>query len=328
MQEILIIQPSGSSRSELDDLNLSENGLTWKSLPYLAQVVRLAAPSLRELNLSGNKIQVRENAESEAWEEFLDSFRGCHSLSKLDLSGNVLAGPRPFEILARVFVKHARLDDVGDAACAAYENHSVLSASMLETRQNERTGLRDLRVGETLDSPSLSAVEKDKCDDHDMDDANMRCTGLRSIPSIIFSDCSMSYAGALFLSSAFFQYRPLKHLKTHRRRSSSAINPTVVQPDYSYAEHRGLVYLPNPNLPSIGRSILESALIISREQSQHEYGLSYEHSAQKENILQNTDHMYVIVASDGANFSLANGTDISHRTAVFENFDAAPYQLQ
>ena len=297
-----MFQPNGPPIAEMDDLNLSGNGLTWKSLPHLARVVRLAARSLRELNLSENMIQVRQNSGSEEWEEFLDSFRECHLLSKLDLGGNILMGPRPFEVLARVFVKHARLDAIHDAACSTCENNNVPSAGMLETRENEKIGLRDLWMGETQDSLSLPLVGTDICDDHNKSNLKMRCLGLRSAASIIFSDCSMSYPGALFLSSACFQYRPLKHLKSHRRRSSSIANSAVGQPDCSFAGHGGLVYLPNHNLPSIGRDLLESAFIVSKEQLQDEHTPTHEGIAQNENILQSIDHMYVLLVLNSSYF--------------------------
>jgi hypothetical protein len=67
------VLPSGSLK--LDDLNLSENGLTVRGLKALGDVIQLAAEDLRRLDLSRNAIAVVSEEEQRIWEGFLQSFR-------------------------------------------------------------------------------------------------------------------------------------------------------------------------------------------------------------------------------------------------------------
>ena len=60
---------------KLDELNLSENGLTVRSLRALGRVVQVAAKDLKGLDLSGNAIKVDSEEEQGIWEGFLRSFR-------------------------------------------------------------------------------------------------------------------------------------------------------------------------------------------------------------------------------------------------------------
>ncbi|KAI7651145.1 hypothetical protein KC318_g15926, partial [Hortaea werneckii] len=88
----------------LEDLNLSENGLTVASLARLAPIIELARHDLKTLNLSNNKFVVMTDDEAEQWESFLTSFRGCLKLRRLDLGDNPDLGRRAIEIFARIHI--------------------------------------------------------------------------------------------------------------------------------------------------------------------------------------------------------------------------------
>ena len=209
-------------------------------------------------------------------------------MAKLDLSRNELVGARPFEILARVFVRHARHDV---ARTATSEITGAPPLKILENQGNSFTkGVKDLRIDEKLDLPSMFEDDAGRYGVNSI----AKIIGLRTAGSIIFSDCGMSYAGALFLSSAYFQYRPLEHAKRHRRRSSSVTAAT--QSEHSHLEHKGMIYLPNRSLPPAARSLLESAAVVAKEQSEVELECKHESTGQDENIPQavlDTEKMYV-----------------------------------
>lgn len=90
--------------AKLHELHLRQNALTTRSLHKLARVVSLSERDLRELDLSDNNLEVHTVEQRKIWQEFLESFRGCFMLKKLDFSRNAL-GPRGLEILVKVYVK-------------------------------------------------------------------------------------------------------------------------------------------------------------------------------------------------------------------------------
>jgi len=94
--------PQGVVR--LNELHLQSNNLTTKCLQKLSIVVRLSEGDLRELDLSANKIAITVSEDIHIWETFLEAFKGCYVLKKLDFSQNTL-GSRGIEILTRVYVQ-------------------------------------------------------------------------------------------------------------------------------------------------------------------------------------------------------------------------------
>lgn len=93
----------------LEELCLSNNGLSVLALQALTPVITLASCDLRDLDLSANNITVNTEAEVAVWESFLISFKSCCVLRRLDLSGNAL-GSRALEVLARVYAKEGVMD--------------------------------------------------------------------------------------------------------------------------------------------------------------------------------------------------------------------------
>jgi hypothetical protein len=115
---------------------LQNNALTTRSLKKLSRVIALSAGDLRELDLSGNEIRVVTPEQGLGWQQFLDSFRHCYMLKKLDFSHNPL-GPRGIEILARVYMR-SELDFVEVDG----EDDVAGNASQLEVLSGGFTSLR------------------------------------------------------------------------------------------------------------------------------------------------------------------------------------------
>lgn len=94
--------PDGVAR--LTELHLSNNQLSVVSLAQLAGVVVLSAGDLRELDLSHNLIEVKTEDQKHMWQKFLEAFKDCYMLKKIDFSNNPL-GRNGTEILARVYMQ-------------------------------------------------------------------------------------------------------------------------------------------------------------------------------------------------------------------------------
>lgn len=139
--------PDGIVR--LAELHLQGNNLTAESLKKLSSVISLSAGDLRELDLSDNKIEIREPEHRKVWQEFLECFQGCYVLKKLDLSRNPL-GPRGAEILSRVYMQ-SELDflesDQNETEIPAPENEEL----------NEKVQSLTLGTGKENQTPKSSS---------------------------------------------------------------------------------------------------------------------------------------------------------------------------
>ncbi|KAF2215192.1 hypothetical protein CERZMDRAFT_56792 [Cercospora zeae-maydis SCOH1-5] len=162
----------------LEDLNLSDNGITTTTLAKLAPVIEAAQLALKTLNLADNNIRVETDQQADEWELFLRSFKGCQKLRRLDLSGNTNLGARAMEILAKVHCHEPRIDPLlvaGDA--------SVHSLNMEEAQ-------------EIAESPTGAGFDDTMAKGGFM---KRRC-GLRGIPYITLTNVGLTDAGALWLS--------------------------------------------------------------------------------------------------------------------------------
>lgn len=109
LKELLLFKneqyPQGIAK--LQELHLQGNELTVQSLRELGHLVRLSARDLRELNLSNNKIFIKNynsKLEIQEWELFLRSFSQCCVLKKVDFGDNSL-GDTGIDIFARVYTQ-------------------------------------------------------------------------------------------------------------------------------------------------------------------------------------------------------------------------------
>nr|POE74754.1 hypothetical protein CFP56_37285 [Quercus suber] len=171
------------TRLAIEDLNLSGNTLTTASLQRLAPIIKLARHDLKTLNLSNNKIKVDTNEEAEQWEEFMQSFRECFRLRRMDLRNNEDLGSRAMEILARVHTREHKIDPITpnwcDSVLSLLSDHDPegLNEVAPELEQDDREHGR-LTIGQLL--------------------KNRR--GLRSIPYIELNNIGLTDSGALWLS--------------------------------------------------------------------------------------------------------------------------------
>jgi hypothetical protein len=120
---------------------LSGNNLTLLSLRKLGEVVAHSAGDLRELDLSSNEICVASAQEKAIWKAFLECFKNCYVLSKLDLSENPI-GPAGLEILCCVYIKSDVDYLEADAAAivglnADDESTLVEDVSTLKVKEND-----------------------------------------------------------------------------------------------------------------------------------------------------------------------------------------------
>ena len=89
---------------KLDELNLSHCSLPANCLPYLAKIVQASADTLQRLDLQGNGWDIKTPMALLDWEEFLNSFKDCVNLRKVNFSDNRL-GDKGIETLVRVYVR-------------------------------------------------------------------------------------------------------------------------------------------------------------------------------------------------------------------------------
>ncbi|KAJ9635248.1 hypothetical protein H2199_008736 [Coniosporium tulheliwenetii] len=249
----------GNPCTKLEELNLANNALTTRSLALLARVIQLAKYDLKDLDLSDNKIQVKTREETQDWGLFLDSFSGCRDFRRLDLTGNDLSGPLPFEIFARVYSWHAPIDPTdlqGERLVAEAARHVngdidsfARSMESLTVNGHAAAPLHDSLLTPTQFTMSAATILKRRC-------------GLRSVPYIILSDTALSDSGALWLS-----YILARHY--FPQQLMSPLKPGPVATQLEEYRHRnncwGLVYVPNESLGSSGDKVMMHAEAVRQE---------------------------------------------------------------
>ncbi|KAG9822391.1 hypothetical protein KCU68_g16659, partial [Aureobasidium melanogenum] len=185
----------------LVDLNLTNNDLTTRSLARLAPLIQASFYTLQTLDLSHNNFQVSTDAQAEEWQLFLQSFRNCMTLRRLDLGDNPDLGSRAFEILARVYSREPAVDPEPATGNQSFitlpDSCSVLSNGSLDTyiRSGNDPDLPTCANGKTLADPWMLKHRR----------------GLRSIPYLTLTNVGLDDTGALFLSYILEQhYYPIQ----------------------------------------------------------------------------------------------------------------------
>ena len=250
--EDILTSRDGTSCSRLEELYLSGNSLTTKSLPLLARIIRLASYDLKELNVSENCITATTNKELQDWEEFLESFRNCVAVRRIDLSRNKLSSPRVFEVLARVYSKHPSVDltesDVGP------DLNSEQQDKPSEVPRRRKRAL-SVEIADPRSPDASSRVSSSNLDLSQPRTLKRRC-GLRAVPYLIFNNCSMTDSGALHLS-----YVLAHHYYPEQLMCQLKPGPVATQlGEYNHRTHCwGLVYVPNEGLTDAGVKLLALA---------------------------------------------------------------------
>jgi len=197
-------------------LNLARNGLTAKALQSLAEPLKLACADLEDLDLSGNAIGANTREEAGALEAFLDALRYCRKLKKINLSENQLSGSLVLEVFARVYMK--QFD----------QNVTIIERAgdgVSDVVQDVNDDMQDLAID---NARSQRAEQSSPC-------------GLPSITTIDMSSCSITDAGAVWLSSVI-----PKHTW-----AVSALAPG--------SAGEGIICWPNERLSPIGTKVLHQA---------------------------------------------------------------------
>ena len=247
--EIAIKSGDCTASLALEDLNLSNNGITTVSLARLVPIIDHAKCDLKTLSLTGNKLSVETDEQAQQWEAFLKSFRGCLKLRRLDLSGNPQLSSRALEILARVHTAEPPI-----SAIPAGGEASVLS---LVSEVDEDLELSDESIGE-LEEESEKSRSKLMTAGQFM---KRRC-GLRSIPYITVHNVGLDDAAALWLSYIMIDHHYPNQLldDLNATKADSAIK--TYQQD---TNSRGVDWTENASLSKEAKNLLEKAEILRRQ---------------------------------------------------------------
>src|ERR1700760_1074475 len=129
---------------------------------------------IKYIDLSHNLISVHSSQEERDWETFLQSFRRCRAMRRLVLSSNDFSKAAAFEIFARVYSQHPRIDSI-----------SIF--------QRSRSILDEVdQVSPQVVSAGNSFVDCTTPDSTAMSKIPNFLSGVRSIPYIIFQNVGMT----------------------------------------------------------------------------------------------------------------------------------------
>ncbi|KAI9806601.1 MAG: hypothetical protein M1825_006058 [Sarcosagium campestre] len=259
----------------LEELTLSGNSLTARSLWGLADIMPLAAYDIMDLDLSGNAIAISTDEEALAWQTFLESMSDCTTLRRLDLSDNQL-GPRAFEVLCRVYAKEkpvdvskigpSRLTDLHQSGTVEQDqrvsrparktslngNARIISGSGPGNRRNTSKA-RGRRGSSLAAEPSIGIVSRQS-------QVNSATAGLRSIPYIVFSNTGMTDTCALHLSYVL-EYHNYPALLGEFVPPVKPGSQAQQLETYARSGCQGIIYRPNAELSQVGQRLLELAEI-------------------------------------------------------------------
>lgn len=223
----------------LEDVNLSGNGITTASLARLAPIIKLAHLDLKTLDLRANKIRVETVDQAVQWETFLQAFRSCRKLRRVDFSENAKLGAKAFEIMAKVHVNEPPI-----SAMPYRGNTSVISL-----HADEET-IAAIQPRYSADSMSRGGHLK-------------RRMGLRSIPYITLTDTGLDDLSALWLSLILEEHYYPNQLIDRLNATSASSSIATYQQD---ASSRGVDWnMENPNENRDGLYLLQKTEIFRKQ---------------------------------------------------------------
>lgn len=242
---------SGTSEASLalEDLNLSGNRITTRSLARLAPVIELAKYDLKTLNLADNKIKVENDEEAAQWESFLLSFKDCMKLRRLDLSCNRELGARAMEVFARVHISEQPVNPIppggGTSTLSLISEHDDSEHELLPHHTEETDG-HGIEFNQTMIN---ARVIKRRC-------------ALRSIPYITLHKIGLDDAGALWLSYVLEDH----HYPIQLIDELNATHPDSPIKTYQQdANFQGLDWTENKTLGKEGSQLLEKTDAFRRQ---------------------------------------------------------------
>ncbi|KAE8379978.1 hypothetical protein BDV26DRAFT_303307 [Aspergillus bertholletiae] len=245
--------------AKVTEFHIQGNSLTVKSLLKLGEVIALNAGELKELDISYNNISISPSPEGKAmWCKFLDSFKNCYVLKKLDLGSNPL-GPVGLENLARVYIKsdlHFLEDDANVIIEPKNEGRPLIEDPAGVKATTDKESERSTRASRAGKSPSKGKkVLRQSLAPDDL--KRFACTrGLRSIAYLILSNIDMAKSGTVHLASMLSMQRTSDQLLKFLPGGKSLVLPET-------AHSKSIVWLPNDTFPQVASEFLKQAEAIN-----------------------------------------------------------------
>lgn len=266
----------------IEELCLANNALTAQALTTLSQIIHLASPTLKDLDLSGNDISIDNEQDARSWERFLEAFQNCGSLRRLDLSGNRL-GIRGLEIFVKIYTRQkSHLAQMGNGTLICNKEPPLdLKANGHGLTPAKRSKETDSEPGDKLTLSSLAEADVNaQCADSYLQNLSQnrpqtpyltdqgapttlrvrgRPLGLRSVPYIIINDTQMNDTCALHLSYVVSEHgMPQGLLPLVPPAKAGPQSQQLVKYDQD-SLCRGIMYHENISLGSDGWRVLELA---------------------------------------------------------------------
>ncbi|PGH02717.1 hypothetical protein AJ80_08814 [Polytolypa hystricis UAMH7299] len=239
--------PNGIIR--LTEVSLSGNDLSVASMVKLGRIIALSVDSMTQLDLSNNLISVIDAEHRAIWSVFLESFQGCYMLKKIDFSGNKL-GVAGFDVLARVY---AQSDLYFLEAAANGESNGDSKNGNTQNGHNGSTTLEKSPAGAGAEARKRSSTAHEQF--HELNKASgsdyASSRGLRSVPYLVFSSCCTTNADAFHMWNMILSHHHPDELFKSLPPGKSAT------PMDETAKNNGIVYMPNDQLPPLGKQLLD-----------------------------------------------------------------------
>lgn len=243
---------------------------------------------MHELDISGNKIAIATAEDASIWQQFLEAFKGCYVVKKFDLGQNPL-GTRGIEILVRVYAQSEldyfveshenpcleRLENQirslqtsnGRAENAKPRSFTKVEGGKKQSSRHSKSNSNKVYERRLFECSLYPLIERltsvvkpliipmtDKSPSTVSEVKNFACTrSLRSIPYLGLSNIDLTDASVVLLATLVTMHRTPEQLLYFLPSGKS-----MAIPDKAGCCN-GLFWLPNQNIRSLGRQLLEMA---------------------------------------------------------------------
>jgi hypothetical protein len=236
----------------LEELDLTHNGLTTTSLRRLVPLIEDCCYDIKHINLSNNSIRVETQQERDDWEAFLESFRQCRRMRRLDVSGNDLSKSLALEIFLRVYCRHRWVDPVNPEIYS--DTSYMMKGGITEMTSSLYISDSDGALCRLSPDASLTSLSNGRI-------LEAR-DGLRSIPYLLLTNGSIEDPGVLHLSYVLAEHYSPRYLMPELKRGSCEAQQ---QMEDDSTPCFGVVYVQNDRISSFAEKLLEKAEAARRE---------------------------------------------------------------